>query len=55
MLLTNVKCHTVNIKIGNINITNRACGKLFGSQFDHELLMNKYSEYAKNLDEKFMH
>ena len=49
------KCHllvsannTVNIKIGNIHITNSICEKLLGVKFDHKLTFDDHiSEVCK--------
>ena len=54
------KCHllvitnnTVNIKIGNIDITNSNCEKFLGVKFDHKLTFDDYiSELCKKASRK---
>ena len=51
------KCHllvstnnTINIKIGNVDITNSTCEKLLGVKFDHKLTFDDHiSELCKNV------
>ena len=57
------KCHllvstnnTVNIKIGNVHITNRIREKLLGVKFDHKLTFDDHiSEVCKKASRNFTH
>ena len=48
--------NTVNIKIGNIDITNSSCEKLLGVKFAHKLTFDDHiPNCVKKLAEKFIH